>query len=348
MKTWQLLADRTAVLFLGVAAGTAIGFAFAGGREPAPVVPPLVPEALAPPPPVTSAGPDARPVAPPVPGMDPVSIAPDAPAVPVAPGVPPAVASVPDSAVAVPPSLARTVAEGRPVRVGVYGDSFGDGVWSGLARELPQKRGYRVTKYSRQATGFTRYKSLNLETHTAQQVASDPVDIAVVSYGANDTQGVIADGHLAKYMSPAWQGLIARRAAGLVRELRDSGATVYWVGLPRMRKPAFDADITAMNAFYARLMSDLGVPFIDTRPMSSGPDGFAAYLPDSSGKPVLMRADDGVHMSMNGYVRITRGLAQRIDALVAAARARAGLPPAGSAVSPRPAEPARFDMGAPR
>ncbi|MBB5730048.1 SGNH/GDSL hydrolase family protein [Sphingomonas prati] len=350
MKTWQLLADRTAVLFLGVAAGTAIGFAFAGGREPAPVVPPLVPQALAPPPPVTPAGPQPETVEadPAAPGTEPVSISPDAPSVPGAPEVPPAVASVPDSAIALPPSLARTVAEGRPVRVGVYGDSFGDGVWSGLARELPKKRGYIVTKYSRQATGFTRYKSLNLESHTAQQVASDPVDIAVVSYGANDTQGVIADGHLAKYMSPAWQGLIARRAAGLVRELRNSGATVYWVGLPRMRKPAFDADITAMNAFYARLMSELGVPFIDTRPMSSGPDGFSAYLPDSSGKPVLMRADDGVHMSMNGYVRITRGLAQRIDALVAAARARAGLPLAGSGVPPRPVEPARFDMGAPR
>ncbi|HEX8447418.1 MAG TPA: GDSL-type esterase/lipase family protein [Sphingomonas sp.] len=324
MKTWLALADRTAVLFLGVAAGVAIGFAFAGDRDTAPEVPPLVPQAIAPPPPSATAAPGVAVVPPEVTSNTaaPVATA-DAPAAPAP--VPPAVASVPDSAAAAP-RLLRTLAEGRPVRVGVYGDSFGDGVWSGLNRELPKKRGYEVVKYSQQATGFTRYKSLNLETHVAQQLASGPVDIAVVSYGANDTQGVIADGHLAKYMSPAWQGLIGRRAAGLVAALRQSGATVYWVGLPRMRKPTFDADISAMNAFYARLMGELGVPFIDTRPMSSGPDGFSAYLPDASGKPVLMRAEDGIHMSMNGYVRITRGLAQRIDGYVAAARAKAGVP----------------------
>lgn len=332
MKALLAMADRTAVLFLGIGVGAAIGFAFAGGGEeagPPPLVPQAgVPQDVAPPPPVATAGPIVpAPVAPPV------------------AGVPVAAPSVPDSAVPVTPRLVQTLTAGGPVRIGVYGDSFGDGVWSGLNRELPGKRGYVVTKYSQQATGFTRYKSLNLEEHVAGQLARDPVDIAVVSYGANDTQGVIADGHLAKYMTPAWQGLIAKRAGGLVRELRAAGATVYWVGLPRMRKPAFDADISAMNAFYARLMGELGVPFIDTRPMSSGPDGFSAYLPDSSGKPILMRAEDGIHMSMNGYVRITRGLAQRIEAHVAQARRQAGVADPG--VPPRPAATAvRYDMGA--
>ena len=346
MKTVLAVADRTAVLFLGMAVGAAMGFAFADAGRDADVPPPL----LVPQPsiagPDTAPPPPGRPVAE-MPGTDrlPAAAAPVVPVpVPLLPGVPVAVPSVPDSAVPVAPRLLSTLAAGGPVRVGVYGDSFGDGVWSGLNRELPGKRGYVVTKYSQQATGFTRYKSLNLETHTAQQVAQAPVDIAVVSYGANDTQGVIADGHLANYMTPAWQALIARRASGLVRALRDGGATVYWVGLPRMRKGSFDADIGAMNAFYARLMGELGVPFIDTRPMSSGPAGFVAYLPDSSGKPVLMRAEDGIHMSMNGYVRITRGLAQRIEAHVAAARAQVGL--ADRAVPPRPPGAARYDMGA--
>ena len=58
MKMWQVLADRTAVLFLGVAAGVAIGFAFAGDRDAAPDVPPLVPQTVAPPPPSGAAGAD--------------------------------------------------------------------------------------------------------------------------------------------------------------------------------------------------------------------------------------------------------------------------------------------------
>lgn len=336
MKTVLAVADRTAVLFLGLAVGGAMGFAFAdAGGDGRP--PPLVPR-----PPIALAGPDSAP--PPPTGATPTGRAP-AGAIPAGARRPPIVTPAsPHTASPAGPRLRATLATGAPIRIGVYGDSFGDGVWSGLHRELPGRRGYVVTKYSQQATGFTRYKRLNLETHLAAQVARDPVDIAVVSYGANDTQGVIADGHLAAYMTPAWQGLIARRAAGLVRVLRDSGATVYWVGLPRMRDGGFDADIGAMNAFYARLMAELGVPFIDTRPMSSGPAGFAAYLPDRSGKPILMRAEDGIHMSMNGYVRITRGLAQRIDAQVTAARAG----PADRGVPPRPPGAARYDMGATR
>ena len=222
----------------------------------------------------------------------------------------------------------------------MFGDSFGDGVWSGLHQQLRARQGYEVIKFSRQATGFTRYKSLDIEHHTAEQIAERPVEVAVLSFGANDTQGVIADGHLATLMSPAWQALIGARVDRLVALLRARGAVVYWVGLPRMRKPSFDADIAAMNAFYERRMAALRVPFIDPRPIAS-PDGFAPYLRDpKTGKETLMRAEDGVHMSMTGYVWITRGLADRIRAHVDAARRVAAPPPAPSPAAPPPAEAA--------
>lgn len=312
MKTWLALADRTAVLFLGVAAGAAIGFAFAGEREaPQAVVPP----AIAPPPPAAAAAPATTTSEP--------------------------VARAQECAVPFQRQLLSTVAEGRPVRIGVFGDSFGDGVWSGLQRQLPSKQGFQVIKYSQQATGFTRYKSLNLEEHTASQIAEQPVDIAVISFGANDTQGVIANGHLATFMSPAWQQVIGGRAAGLVRLLRERGAMVYWVGLPRMRKAAFDADISNMTAFYERKMRELSVPFIDTRPVSSGPNGFAASLPDpKTGKETLMRAPDGIHMSMTGYVWITRDLSGRIRDYVAAARTVAGAPLPATPAAAKPGTPA--------
>ena len=93
-----------------------------------------------------------------------------------------------------------------------------------------------------------------------------------------------------------------------------------------MREAAYDADVVRMNIFYRDLMSQLGVPFIETAPYSVDGDGrYAAYLPDpATGKPMLMRANDGIHMSMNGYIRITRGLAGRIRSYVDQARVRAG------------------------
>lgn len=308
MKPWMVLADRTAVLFLGVAAGVAIGLAFAYGGQPWPQ------------------GGEGAAVAPAAGSAPQMAGKPATPAHPA--GAPQAPSQDDRAEYAAPfqPQLLGTVTKGDKVRVGVFGDSFGDGVWSALYRQLPAKEAWQVVKYSQQSTGFTRYASLNLEDHTAQQLAADgPVDIAVISFGANDTQGVWANGKAAPLLSPGWKQVIGDRIAGLVRLLRSQGATVYWVGLPRMRKASFDADIQGMNAFYAEKMRELGVPFIATAPLSVDEKGeYAPYLPDGpDGKRTLMRANDGIHMSMTGYVHITRGLADRIRKYVQAARDQA-------------------------
>ncbi len=336
MRAALLLFDRTAVLFLGVAAGVAIGYAFGVHQQvEAPVV-------------ATTADGAA-------PGEVLANIA-DAttpPTAPAAPGtVPAAPAALPEPAVVaesrpITPGIANAVAAGRPIRVGVFGDSFGDGIWSALYNQLGRKSGYQVVKYSQQATGFTRYKTLNLETHDRARLASAPVDIAVISFGANDMMGVASGGHVYALLTPNWQAEIGRRVTSYVGMLREQGAIVYWVGLPKMREAAYDADVVRMNAFYRRLMGELGVPFIETTPYSIDPDGrYAAYLPDAtSGKPILMRANDGIHMSMNGYVRITRGLAGRIRGYVDKARGPGATPPvappppADVRVAPTPAQP---------
>lgn len=294
MKSLVKLADRTAVLFLGVAAGAAIGFAFANGGEPRPEPQTA---ATAPPPPAAAAAPPRAQMA----------------------------AEV-ECAMPFQQQLLGTVASGGKVRVGVFGDSFGDGVWSALYRQLPAKDNFEVIKFSQQSTGFTRYKSLNLEDHAREQLAGAPIDIAVISYGANDTQGVMAGSHAAKLLSPEWQKVVGGRIDGFVRLLRAQGAMVYWVGLPKMRTESFDRDIAGMNAFYARRMKALGVPFIATEPLSVDAAGqYAPYLPDGpTQERTLIRANDGIHMSMTGYVRITRPLAKRIHAYVAAAKTMAG------------------------
>ena len=320
MNRIQFLFDRTAVLFLGVAAGVAIGVAFGnswGGRHavlPAPVATPIAnaPPAIAPPPPASpTAQPEAKPEA----------------ATPAPRGV---VAEVPATVPVVAPpqgSLLATARAGGTVRVGVFGDSFGDGVWSALYRLLPAKDGYHVEKFSQQSTGFTRYRSLNLEAHDDGRIGTAPLDVAVIAFGANDVQGVCDGGHCGALMGSYWQQVIGRRITSYVAMLRRHGAMVYWVGLPAMRDPDFDADTSAMETFYAGLMHNLNVPYLDIRPFTVDDQGhYQAYYLASDGTQKLLRAGDGIHMSMNGYLRISRGLASRIRATVAAARSVAPAP----------------------
>ncbi len=327
MRALLLLFDRTAVLFLGVAAGVAIGYAF-GVRQQVEV--PVVPEGAQP-----AAG--------------------QAPGVPVRqPGQPLAPGALPDPPVQaedrpINPGIVNAIKDGRPIRVGIFGDSFGDGIWSALYDQLSRRSGYQVIKYSQQATGFTRYKTLNLEAHDRGRLAAAPVDIAVISFGANDMMGVADGGRVYALLTPGWKAAIARRVTSYVAMLRAQGAIVYWVGLPKMREPAYDADAARMNAFYRDLMRQLGVVFVDTASYSVDADGrYSAYLPDpATGRPFLMRANDGIHMSFKGYVRITRGLAGRIRSYVDQARGAAGqgappppLVPAAVIEMPRPAKPA--------
>jgi hypothetical protein len=309
--TWlRLFLDRTTILFLGVAAGAAIGYAFGTGNQTkqavslAPAAAPVVaPHQVTAPPPPTAAAPTAE-------------------------SPPGTVAEVTDEAPAADPPSAQIVDAmqgGRQIHVGIFGDSFGDGVWSALYRLLPAKAGYRVDKYSQPSTGFTRYRRLDLESHDDAQIDGQPLDIAVIAFGANDAQGVCDGGHCGALMGSFWQRVIAARVESYVAMLRRHGATVYWVGLPAMRDAAFDADARAMDEFYRALMQRLGVPYIDIRPLTVDGHGvYQAYYADKDGSPKLLRAGDGIHMSMNGYIRVAKGLAARIRSSVAAAKGDAG------------------------
>lgn len=307
-----LLIDRTAVLFCGVAAGVAIGLAFA----------PQLSAWLAEGPPVTVAA------AAPAQAVD-------------ADGLPQAVAAAAD----VPAGLARAVAEKRAFRIGVFGDSFGDGLWAALYNQLPRREAFQVLRHSEQATGFTRYAQNNLEDRLAGILVEGPVDVAVISFGANDTQGIYVNGKVAPLLSARWKAEIAARITRYVKALQAQGASVVWVGLPVMRDPKYDAQVQGLNAFYAGLMAELDVPFIDTRSAAADEQGrYASHLPGKDGVPWLVRAGDGIHMSMKGYRLLTDSLATRLRAWGQAARAgkpvTADLVPPPATLPPEPASPA--------
>ena len=217
--------------------------------------------------------------------------------------------------------LSRRVLTGlranRPLRVGVMGDSFGDGIFAAAQGELEKREGFKVYQFSKEGTGFTRYQSLDVLKDVKGKLAQQPIDIAIIDFGANDTQGVRQDGHGAAYMTPHWQAIVGGRARALVGYLREQGVAVAWVGLPRMRKADYDQDIQAMNGFYAGLMCQLHVPFVN--PVAASEDKehhFAKELVDPVTKaPYVARADDGVHMSYHGYREIIRPVLTRIAAL---------------------------------
>jgi len=200
------------------------------------------------------------------------------------------------------------------LRIGVFGDSMADGLWTGLYREMQGAPGVTVTKFSEVSTGLSRYDYVDIQAKTARQIADTPVDVAVVLFGTNDAQGISLDGQIHAFGSPGWKAAYGRRVDDLVTLLRSHDVAVYWVGLPRMKRASFDAKMTLINEVVRARMEALGVPYLETTTLTSDADGdYDAYLTGTgSGRRQLMRANDGIHMSMAGYLRLTEPVVETL------------------------------------
>ena len=220
------------------------------------------------------------------------------------------------------------------LRIGVFGDSMADGLWAGLYRDLRGVDGVTVTKFSEVSTGLSRYDYVDIQAKTTRQLDENPLDVAVILFGTNDAQGISMDGQIHPFGTEGWKAAYARRVDNLVALLRSRGTAVYWVGLPKMKKASFDGRMTIINDVVEARMKALGVPYIETTALTSNAEGeYEAYLSGADGRRQLMRANDGIHMSMAGYLRMSAPVAERLK-LDAAIQPRPAAVPAATPAAP--------------
>lgn len=211
-------------------------------------------------------------------------------------------------------SLKARYADGR-LTIGVFGDSMADGLWAALYRDLGGLDGVDVIKFSEVSTGLSRYDYVDIQAKSTRQLAAQPVDVAIILFGTNDAQAIVIGGEIHPFGSEGWKAAYAQRVDNLVGLMRSRGAEVYWVGLPRMKSGGFDGRMALINEVVEARMTALGVPYFDTVALTSNEaGGYEAYLSDQDGRRRLMRAGDGIHMSMSGYLRIADPVADRLKA----------------------------------
>lgn len=228
------------------------------------------------------------------------------------------------------PRVGKALQQGEPVRIGIFGDSFADGLWGAARTRFDRDPAFQVIRFSKAATGFTTYHISDRYADARQKLAAQPVDIAIISFGANDAQAIMVGDQVAPYMSAAWQQVIGDRASAFVQLLTDQGIAVAWVGLPGMRSPKFDRKAHLMTDFFQDMACRNRIAFHDPAKETEGPDHqYLKELRDSkTGKIYVARADDGIHMSMAGYRMVGEPIFAQIARLKprsVAARAAQGL-----------------------
>jgi hypothetical protein len=211
----------------------------------------------------------------------------------------------------------RTPTPDKPLTMWVGGDSMAAEVGASLVRVAGETGVIAPTLDARISTGLTRPDYFDWPQHLIDIVNQQNPEVMVVMFGANDAQRMKLDGKVYDVSTPEWQAEYRRRVAAVMGFLTQGGTRhIYWIGQPVMRSGDFDQkQIILEGIFREEAEKHPGVTFIHIRTMFAGPDGaFSAYLPDASGKQVLMRAQDGIHFSLAGANRVGALALQTIQA----------------------------------
>ena len=194
-----------------------------------------------------------------------------------------------------------------PLRVYIGGDSVMQAVSDALRRYAESSKVVKPTIEFRFSTGLSRPDYFDWPGRLRDELARKPRPEAVIlMFGANDVQPIMTPTGPAKTGSAAWLAEYRRRVDATMKMLSAGGVPVFWIGQPLMRSAFFTQRVNELNDIYSsEAARHSGITFVDSRPLLADAQGhYTAYLPDSSGRKVLVRTPDGVHLTDAGGDRV--------------------------------------------
>jgi hypothetical protein len=200
-----------------------------------------------------------------------------------------------------PASSIHAVAESKPYRLYVLGDSLATNLADGLVWALRDTKDVHVVKWTRPATGLVRDDVLDWTRSVTELLKNEKVDIAVIAIGGNDRQDVRVAGKRYERFSGPWRSEYRRRVERFIRAFESKGVTVYWVGLPPVRSKQMSRDYQSLNALYRDIAGAHGIKFIDIFDRFRSASGdYTAYGKDAAGTIARLRDSDGIHFTSVG------------------------------------------------
>lgn len=183
----------------------------------------------------------------------------------------------------------------------VFGDSFAEGMTAGLNRILTGKKNFKLQPRSRAGTGLARPDRYDWNLALSKVLEGKRVDIAVIFIGANDTSRVTTNKGRFKFGTPEWRKAYVAYVDRFIKQLKDHGTAVYWIGLPPMWKASYDQSSTVVSAIHRERVLAAGMKFINIRSQFvDKQDKFTLKGFDVKGQFRSLRSRDGVHFLRRG------------------------------------------------
>lgn len=235
------------------------------------------------------------------------------------------------------PSASRYLQAKPAYAIFVFGDGLAGGLQAGMARLTEQNDRFRVDGRFKEDSGLARPEFYDWNEAIPRIFRSNEIDIVVMLAGMNDVQTIRDQNFRYAFGAPEWAAAYAARVDQLLATLKQTGAAVYWVGLPPMASEEYDKAIAAIAAIQKSRVEAAGMRYIDIKPAFS--DSTGRYLergPDDTGEVRRLRDRDGVHFMRVGNNKLASLV------LAAIAKDAEGAPP------PAIAAPAGDGQAAPK
>jgi hypothetical protein len=212
-------------------------------------------------------------------------------------------------------------------RIAFAGDSIVDNYWEAIERVIDTKACLKASvvlgRFAHNGTGLSRGDKLYWPREVRRIGETFKPDLFVLSIGLNDQQTVVdGNGVRTTWGAPNWADKYREQIVAFLTGAAASKAGVLLVGLPVVRDAKENADLLEKNRMFAAAVAAVGAPHVQYvepwRLKPSGPDAFASYGPDRSGRMVQIRTTDGEHFTVAGedvvagylYPKIVTALAQ--------------------------------------
>jgi hypothetical protein len=214
-------------------------------------------------------------------------------------------------------------------RIQVIGDWLAEGLLSGLSEGLASDARVQMPRKLQSLNGLIRFESFDTFDET---MGRELPHIAVVMLGMGDRVS-LRDQKWRRVVvgSDEWKAEYGRRVDRLIKILKKRGASVYWVGLPIVRRLDIANDVQMLNEVYRERALQNSIKFIDVYDAFADENGvFSQYGPDLAGNSRLLRDSDGIGFTAAGYRKLAYFVEREIKRDLAQAKNERNVPLAGS------------------
>lgn len=181
------------------------------------------------------------------------------------------------------------------------GDSIGNDIGWGLARQVTPSSGVNLVQLDKSASGLANTAFYDWPARLTAYLGQYHPQLVLISIGADDEQGMTVNGSSLQFPSPAWKAAYLKRLTQLVGEATASGAYVLWVGMPIMGPSGYNQGIQVLNALDQQAVtSQPNATYVSTWSLFANPAGSFQSSAVVNGAWSSLRQSDGIHLSLVG------------------------------------------------